>query len=170
MPQGAVEVEGLREFRSAVKQVGPDLEKNLKRGMKTEVAQPLADEIKAKIPVRSGRWRSVIRGGATAKSSYVQWGRSKVPYAAWMEFGGGIPNKRNRTSAGREEARQRQRAAGESLASLRNVKVRGARISRPFKPGGRWVHPTVENNRETAREAAEKVLEDTMRQARLRLE
>lgn len=134
--QGAVEVEGLREFRGAVKKVSKDLDKELKRGMKTDVAQPIADEIKGKVPVRSGRWRSVIRGGATTKAAYVQWGRAKVPYAAWREFGGKVPQ-------------------GPSL---------------PFRKGGRFVHPTVESNRDQATDAAATVLEQTMRRARLRLE
>lgn len=136
MAQGAVEVEGLREFRSAVKRASKDLDKELKRAMKTDVAQPLAEDIKAKVPVRSGRWRSVIRGGATTKNAYVQWGRAKVPYAAWREFGGKLPQ--------------------------------GPKL--PFRKGGRFVHPTVESNREQAGEAAANVLEQTMRRARLRLE
>lgn len=141
---GAVEVEGLAEFRRALSQVDKELSKELKRGMKTEVAEPLAEDIKAKVPVRSGTWRKVIRGGATARNAYIQWGRSKVPYAAWMEFGGGIPNKRNRRDS--------------------------PRLSRPFKSGGRYVHPTVEDNREQAGKAAADVLEETMKRARLRLE
>lgn len=136
MAQGAVEVEGLREFRRAVKQVSSDLEKDLKRAMKADVAQPLAEKVKSEVPTRSGRWRGVIRGGATAKNAYIQWGKAKVPYAAWREFGGKLPQ--------------------------------GPKL--PFRKGGRFVHPTVESNREQAGEAAATVLEQTMRRARLQLE
>ena len=141
---GQVEVEGLAEFRRALNQVDRELGKELRRTMKSEVAQPVAQRVRSRVPVRSGAWRKEIKPFATARAAGVQWGRAKVPYAAWMEFGGGIPNKRNRTGS--------------------------PRISRKFLAGGRYVHPTVEESASDALGAAQGALDAVMRRAQLVLD
>ena len=144
MAEPGVGIEGLGDFRRALKNVDRELPKELRARMRSDVADPVAALVKARVPVRSGRWRKAIRGGATQRVAYVQWGRATVPYAAWMEFGGGIPNKRSRTGR--------------------------ARVRRPFVSEGRYVHPVVESESARAGNAAEKALLEVMASAKLRLE
>jgi len=144
MAEPGVGIEGLGEFRRALKQVDRELPKQLRAAMRSEVADPVAEKVKSRVPVRSGRWLKAIRGGATQRTAYVQWGRASVPYAGWMEFGGGIPNKRNRTGR--------------------------ARVRRPFVAEGRYVHPVVSAESVRAGNAAEKAMLEVMVSAKLRLE
>lgn len=146
MVQAEVQVEGLREFRSAIRKVDSDLPKDMRRAMRHDVADPVARRVRSRVPVgpgRGGHWRDIIRGGATQRNAYVQWGRAKVPYAGWVEFGGQLPSK----------------ASG-----------RPARVRRPTVKDGRFVYPTVRENAPMAREAAARVLNQTMRRARLTLD
>jgi hypothetical protein len=141
-----VRVEGLDELRSALRQVDRTLEKDLTRRMRTRVAGPVADKVRDAVPTgpgRGGHWRSAIRGGATSRAAYVQWGRGNVPYAPWIEFGGQLPSKRS---------------------------GRPARVRRPYVPDGRYVHPTVRAAGPMALEAANEALQQTLARARLALD
>lgn len=141
-----VEIDGLREFRRALKKVDKDLPKEMRATMRRMVADPIAAKIKTKVPVgpgKGGHWRDAIRGGATQRNAYIQWGKAKIPYAGWMEFGGQLPSKRS---------------------------GKRARYMRPRADNGRWVYPTIEANREFAADAARKALDQTMSRARLALD
>lgn len=139
MAKPGVEVEGLKEFNKALKKVSKDLSKDMRGEMRSEVADPVAAKIKARVPVKSGRWKKAIRGGATTKTAYVQWGKATVPYAPWMEFGGAI-----RPHVGQA-------------------------IIRPYMKDGRYVYPTLWEERGRANEAAMNVLERSMKRAQLQL-
>ena len=147
MAEPGVGIEGLGEFRRALKQVDRELPKQLRAAMRSEVADPVAEKVKSRVPVRSGRWLKAIRGGATQRTAYVQWGRASVPYAGWMEFGGGIPNKRSG-----------KRKAGKPFRY------------RTFVQEGRYVRPTVGDEAVRAGNAAEKAMLEVMVSAKLRLE
>ena len=147
MAEPGVGIEGLGDFRRALKNVDRELPKELRARMRSDVADPVAALVKARVPVRSGRWRKAIRGGATQRVAYVQWGRASVPYAGWMEFGGGIPNKRSG-----------KRKAGKPFRY------------RTFVQEGRYVRPTVGDESARAGDAAEKALLEVMASAKLRLE
>lgn len=141
-----VEIEGLAEFRRALKKVNQDLPKDMRATMRREVADPVAMRVRAKVPVgpgKGGHWRDTIRGGATQRNAYVQWGRAKIPYAGWMEFGGQLPSKRSGKPA-------------------RYVRRRVGR--------GYYVHPEVERARPLAGQAAQRALQQVMRRAQLTLD
>lgn len=138
---GTARIEGLRDFNRAVKRASTDTAKALNRRMKTEVADPVAQTIRGNVPVKSGRWKRSIKPGATAKGAHITWGRSTVPYAGWMEFGG--------------------RRAGGPGGSAVAVRTR--------TPDGRYVWPEVGRARGQAEETAQQILQDTFRQARLDL-
>lgn len=142
MVSPGVEIEGLAEFRRALKRVDDDLPKDLRATMRRQVADPVALRVKSQVPVLTGTWRSTIRGGATARTAYIQWGRAKVPYAGWMEFGGQLPSQRS---------------------------GRPARYVRRRVGRGYYVHPEVERARPLASAAAERALEQVMRRAQLSL-
>jgi hypothetical protein len=138
---GTARIEGLREFASAVRKLDNETAKRMRRELKQEVAEPVAQRIRSNVPVRSGNWRKAIRGGATNKGAHIVWGRSKVPYAGWMEFGGGLPSKQRRSGP--------------------------PRVRRDREPEGRYVFPEIGEAREEAMEAAQRVLDRAARDARL---
>lgn len=134
---------GLRDFNRAIKQASTDTARDLKRELIGEVAEPVAERIRGNVPTRTGRWRRSIRAGATQKGAHITWGRKTVPYAGWMEFGGGIPNKRNRTGA--------------------------PRIRRPREADGRYVFPEVGQARAEAEQTAQQVLHRAFQRAQLEI-
>lgn len=84
-----IKVEGMWEFRKALRAVDTDLPKLLRKGLNT-VAEQVADETASRVPVRSGALRDSIRPLSTQSEGRVVMGRARVPYAGWIEFGGTI--------------------------------------------------------------------------------
>lgn len=133
MVAGAVHIDGFDEFRRAIRDVDRELPKQMRAGMRRWVADPVAARIRADVPRGPGRppghWYQEIRGGATQRAAYVQWGRRLV-YPPIVEFAkkwGGVPGR------------------------------------------GRYVYPEIERSQELAARAAERVLDDVFRRARLTL-
>lgn len=133
---GRVDVEGLSDFRRSLREVDRELPKELRAALRRDVADPVAGQVQTRVPVKSGAWRKAIRGGATQSAAYIQWGRAKVPYAGWLEFGG-------------------KRRGGRNSVAYRN------RVST-----GRYVWPTVRSNEDRAAEATLQAMDRTMRRAR----
>lgn len=139
-PSGGAQVVGLRDFQRSVKRASSETSKQLKREMKAEVAEPVARTIRGNVPVDSGRWQRSIKAGSTTRGAHVVWGRSQVPYAGWLEFGGQLPSRR----------------------SGQPPRVQRTRVS-----SGRYVWPEIGRARNTAEQAAEQVLQRAFQQARL---
>lgn len=142
--QAGIVAEDLRAFRRALRQIDPELTKELRRAYKHRVAEPVAQRIKTNVPRGPGRggrhWYQEVRSGSTTTGAYVQWGRT-LEYPPWVEFGGEIrqPN-------------------------------RGVVIKRTRTPGGRYVYPVVNRARVQVYEATQQVLEAVHRRAGLPLE
>lgn len=84
-----LKVEGMWEFRKALRAVDTELPKQLRKGLNT-VAELVADEAATRVPVRSGALRDSIRPRSTQSEGRVMMGRARVPYAGWIDFGGTI--------------------------------------------------------------------------------
>lgn len=84
-----LKVEGMWEFRKALRSVDKELPRQLRKGF-NEVAELVADEAASRVPVRSGALRDSIRPRSTQSEGRVVMGRSTVPYAGWIDFGGTI--------------------------------------------------------------------------------
>ena len=134
-PRYDVRVTGLRKLSRALKQIDPELQKAFKGDMKV-VAERVASRVRARVPRRSGRAASSVKGGADMKSAYVQGGKKTVPYYGWLEFGG----------------------------TLRPTGGRRNEIHRPVDRDGRYLWPTVTESRDeslkAAAEAADKAARD----------
>lgn len=95
----AVTVDGGRELRRALKELGDGSEKDLRRAYKEKIADPVAADVKAGVPRGPGRppghWYTQIRSGATQRGAYVQWGRTLVypPILEFAEKWGGVPGE-----------------------------------------------------------------------------
>jgi hypothetical protein len=82
-----VEVEGLRELRKALRDLG---DVGLKKGLTLAnkgLAADVAKEAQALVPVRSGRLKASIRPLASQTSARVAAGSMRVPYAKAIEYG-----------------------------------------------------------------------------------
>lgn len=84
-----VKIEGMREFRKALRDADRELPKEMRRAF-NNVAEMVADEAANRVPVRSGRLRDSIRPRSTQTEGVVVMGRASVPYAGWIDFGGKI--------------------------------------------------------------------------------
>lgn len=84
-----LKVEGMWEFRKALRAVDTELPKQLRKGF-NEVAELVANEAADRVPVRSGALRDSIRPRSTQSEGRVVMGRASVPYAGWIDFGGTI--------------------------------------------------------------------------------
>ena len=89
----ALQIEGGRKLRRAVREVGDDMS-DLKE-LHKRLADDVADSAKRKVPVRSGRLQRSIRGSGTKTAARVRAGNnrksgpSSVPYAGPIHFGWG---------------------------------------------------------------------------------
>ncbi len=87
-----VRVDGARQLRKELAEFTDAIE-DLKKIHK-EIAERAADKARARIPKRTGRLASSVRGSGTKTMASVRWGRKSVPYAGPIEFGGypnGVP-------------------------------------------------------------------------------
>lgn len=84
--QTAVEVENLGAVLRQLKALEPALVERLK-GTNRELAEDITTDARSLVRVESGRLRSSIRPGATARTGLVRAGGRNVPYAAVQHFG-----------------------------------------------------------------------------------
>jgi hypothetical protein len=91
MAQNAgIEVAGLREFQKGLKQLSPEIDKELKTELKA-VAEAIVPDARRRLPSRTGRASGSIRAGADAKGPYIVGGKKAVPYYGWLDFGSRNP-------------------------------------------------------------------------------
>lgn len=85
-----VYVEGLREFRKAIKDVSDDLPKELRKGLKT-IAEVIAGRTRQAFEAGPGVAPKVagsVKARAQQAGASVQFGGPAVPFAWGAEFGG----------------------------------------------------------------------------------
>lgn len=83
----SVDVIGLRDFQKELRNLGPEWPRELRAANK-QVAELVAEEARARVPVLSGRLKKSIKAQAQTRSSYVKAGtNARVPYALPIEFG-----------------------------------------------------------------------------------
>jgi hypothetical protein len=133
-----VNVHGFRELNRALKRVEPELQKELRTELRG-IARTVAMKVRAKIPRRSGRAARSVRFGASARAAYVQHGDKAAPYVGWLDFGGTL-----RPTGGRKNT-----------------------IRRPVVDGGRYLYPTIAENRESTLRAALDAFKKAARRAKL---
>lgn len=94
-----VQIEGLKALRAGLKKIDPQLQKDLRNDL-LPVAHRVADEARGRVPSKSGRAASSIRGGVSGNNAYVQGGRATVKHFAWLDFGSRTPVRGNPRSVG----------------------------------------------------------------------
>lgn len=84
-----IRVEGLKQLARALKDLDPQMAKELRLANKA-AASVVAEDAAMRAPVLTGRLRKSIRALGQARSSTVAEGSAKVPYAGFIDFGGTI--------------------------------------------------------------------------------
>lgn len=87
-----IRVEGLREFRTKLRELDRTLPKGL-RVVGNEAAKIVVDDAKPRVPLGpalGGHAVDSIRALSTQSSSRVAEGGARYPYMPWLDFGGTI--------------------------------------------------------------------------------
>lgn len=89
----AIRVEGLAQFSRNLKKLDSDLPKVLRLALK-QASDLVADDIRPKVPRRTGKARRSIKAKATRTEARVEaWG-DRVPYGKWLDWGGRVGRKK----------------------------------------------------------------------------
>lgn len=100
-----IKIDGLAAFTRNLRKLDSDLPKTLRVAM-NDAAQVVVDWAHPRVPRRSGRAARSLRVASTGKAVRVRAGGKRVPYFAWLDFGGegrvkGRPAKRPFKKEGR---------------------------------------------------------------------
>lgn len=87
-----VHIEGLREFRQALRRVQADAPKQLRIAF-NGVANIVVQGTKPQVPVRRGKAQGSVRARSTQEKARVVAGGKRVPYYPWLDFGGRVGRK-----------------------------------------------------------------------------
>jgi hypothetical protein len=142
---GGVEVIGLTELQRSLKDIEPALKKEFNKELR-KIGNKVAAEVRAKMPVKTGRARASVKSGVRNGMAYVQGGKATVPYYAWLDFGGPTRSRgpngpwRNGWKPGRREFIQR----------------------------GRYLYPTVDEMQPEVEKSAVEAFDRTARQLGLK--
>jgi hypothetical protein len=135
MPDAEVQVDGLRKLQRALKQIDPELQAELKSGLKA-TAERVAGDARSRVPQKSGRAAASLRAGADTKGAYVAGGKASVPYYGWLDFG-------TRT------------AKSGQARTVGPWKGTGAGPAR-----GRFIYPAIDANRDDIERDAARLMDD----------
>jgi hypothetical protein len=92
----AVRIEGFREFRKALRDLGAEAPKAL-RIAGNEAATLVVDRAVAKVPRRTGKAARSIKARSTQTATKIASGGRAAPYMPWLDYGGKVG--RNDTAA-----------------------------------------------------------------------
>jgi hypothetical protein len=129
MPQ-AIQVQGLAEFRRALRQVDGEAAKAL-RLVHNRAADAVVQWAAPRVPQRSGKASRSIRATSPQLTSKVTGGGARVPYYGWADFGGRVGRKRS--------------------------------VHRAFLPGGRYIYPGYEHERDRVQDELEQGVREIAR-------
>lgn len=86
----AIRIDGLDQFVRSLKTLDNDLPKVLRVAF-NGAGQEIITEARGKVPSKTGRAKGSVRASSTQKAFRITGGSKKVPYYAWLDFGGKIP-------------------------------------------------------------------------------
>jgi hypothetical protein len=85
----SIQVTGLRELSSALKQVGAEAPIEMKSAIR-RVVEGIAGTIRGKFPHKTGSAASSVVSRASARGGAIAFGGQAAPYAPWLDFGGSV--------------------------------------------------------------------------------
>lgn len=129
MPNPRIQVRNMRDVTAALRRSGTEGRKNLKRYL-LPISQGVVAAAARKVPRRSGAAAGSLSATATDTGARVSFGGTKAPYYPWLDFGGTV-------GKGHEPGRSWSGS-----------------VERPFISHGRYVYPTIDEQREDIEQAA----------------
>lgn len=94
MAREPIQIDGLREFASAVKKMDGDRAKMIRTAL-NEASNIIIDHARRDIPRRTGRAAASLKGQSTRVLARVRAGSSRAPYYPWLDFGGRVGRNRS---------------------------------------------------------------------------
>lgn len=85
----AVQIEGFRDFRRALRALGPAAPRAL-RVAGNQAAAVVVDRAKAGVPRRSGKAAASIKAKSTQTAVKIASGGRSAPYFPWLDYGGAV--------------------------------------------------------------------------------
>lgn len=85
--EGAIRIDGLREFQAALRTMDAGLPKQL-RLILNEASKEVIDYAESRFPRRSGRAAGSLKARSSQREARVALGGRRAPYAPWLDFGG----------------------------------------------------------------------------------
>lgn len=82
-----IRIDGLAQFSRDLRKLDADLPKALRLAM-NDAVDLVVDYARPRVPTRTGRARNSIRARSTRTEARVSGGGKRVPYYAWLDFGG----------------------------------------------------------------------------------
>ena len=117
----AIEVEGLRELRAALRKVNSNMPREVGQAGK-KAADHLAPLIRSQVPTRTGRARDSVRAVVAQGGGGIRAGGASAPHYGFVDFGNKV---RSGAGVGRGDSQPRR-----------------------FIKGGRFIYPTFEARRD----------------------
>lgn len=90
----AIRIDGLAEFARNLRKLDSDLPKALRVAL-NEAADLVVGEAVPHIPRRSGRAARSVKPRSTRTAVRVVGGSNRVPYYAWLDFGGRVGRRKS---------------------------------------------------------------------------
>lgn len=85
----AVEIEGFRQLRTALRALGSEAPKAL-RVAGNQAAQLVVDNARPRVPRRSGKAAGSIKARSTQIATKIASGGRAAPYMPWLDYGGRV--------------------------------------------------------------------------------
>lgn len=82
-----IQIDGIKEFQKALREMDSDLPKQL-RLILNEATAVVIDWARPRVPKRSGRAAASIKARSSQREARVAIGGRKAPYMPWLDFGG----------------------------------------------------------------------------------
>lgn len=129
----AFRVTGLREVTAGLRQQSKEAPRALRSAF-LPIAQKVASEVQQKVPHRTGRAAASVKARAGQRGAAIAFGGDAAPYFPWLDFGGTV-------------------GRGHELGPWKGS-IKRPWAGRPIG-SGRYVYPTIEEQSEEIRRAAE---------------
>jgi hypothetical protein len=99
-----IKVEGLKEFGRDLKKIDSDLPKMIRLAL-NESADLVVARVKPQFPHKTGRAAKTIKAASTKSAVRVAMGSKRVPYPAWLDFGGSVGRNQSVKRAYKKDGR-----------------------------------------------------------------
>jgi hypothetical protein len=89
-----IKIDGLAAFSRNLRKLDKDLPKALRLAL-NEATNLVVDEAARRVPTRTGRAKASLKAKSTRTESRIAGGSNRVPYYAWLDFGGRTGRRRS---------------------------------------------------------------------------